>query len=83
MQCLLQSGNQFIGSLGLHKAGHILHMDEGNAHLFLFQSVLYKLFCGVEGADVVRNGALNFLPGFFHRLEGGFTVAQILKGIED
>ena len=58
-------------------------MDEGNAHLFLLQSVLYKLLRSVEGADVVLNGALDFLSGFFHRPEGGFTVAQILKGIED
>ena len=58
-------------------------MHEKNTHLFLLQGVLHELLCGVEGADVVLNGAFDLFTGLFHRPEGGLTVAQILKGIKN
>ena len=83
MQRFFQSRDQLVGGLGRHQTCHVLHMHERNAHLFLLQGVLYELLGGVEGADVVLNGALDLFAGFFHCPEGGLTVAQILKGVKN
>ena len=80
---VLDGGNQIVGLLGAHDAGHVLDADGGGAHFLQLLHHFHILLMGVDGGGGVGDGAGGDGAGLDGGLHGDLQVLHVVEGVKN
>ena len=80
---VLDGGNQVVGLLGAHQAGHVLDADGLYAHALQVLDHLHVVLQGVHGAGGVGDGTGGVSALLDGLINGHFQVAHVVEGVEN
>ena len=86
---ILHGADQFIGSLGFQKAGHILDGDDVGPGPFQFLGHIHKILqiifipFRIQNVPGVAQGRFRHFVALPHRFNGQAHVVQTVQGVED